>query len=109
MMSPAVCGMYAGCSTLDEDWVAPEHDGQICTLLAAPRGGFHPPHHRALLTPPVTEKQWTRLQVRIRTLLINSLYNVPQMGNNILNIQHQNLPTVQSSSSVKGKQLLHHF
>eukprot|EP00064_Thunnus_orientalis_P003127 superscaffoldBa00000248_g3136 len=62
-MSPAVFGMYAGCSTLDEDWAVPEHGGQICTLLAAPQGDFHPPHHKAPLTPPVTEKQWTPLQL----------------------------------------------
>lgn len=67
-MSPAVCGMYAGCSTPGEDWAAPEHDGQICTLLAAPQGDFHPPHHRAPLTPPVTERQWTPSQVSIRSL-----------------------------------------
>lgn len=64
-MSPAVFDMYAGCSTLDEDWAVPEHDAQICTLLAAPQEDSHPPHRRAPLTPPATERQWTRLQVRI--------------------------------------------
>lgn len=73
-MSPAVFDMYAGCSTLDEDWAVPEHDGQICTLLAAPRVDFHPPHHRAPPTPPVTGKQWTQSQVRIRTILVYSAH-----------------------------------
>lgn len=56
--------MYAGCSTPGEAWAAPERGGRICTLLAAPRGGFHPPHRRAPRTLPVTEKQWTQSQVR---------------------------------------------
>lgn len=83
-MSPAVCGMYAGCSTPGEDWAAPEHDGQICTLLAAPQGDFHPPHHRAPLTPPVTERQWTPSQVSIRSLptMFAKCRNVPQKCSN---------------------------
>lgn len=79
-MSPAVFDMYAGCSTLDEGWAVPEHDGQICTLLAAPQGDFHPPHHRAPLTLPVTEKQWTQLQVRIRGILLCSADYNPFIG-----------------------------
>lgn len=63
-MNPAACGMYAGCSTPEEVWEAPEHGGPICTLLAAPQEDFHPPHHRAPHTPPVTGKQWTPSQVR---------------------------------------------
>lgn len=84
-MSPAVCGMYAGCSTPGEDWAAPEHDGQICTLLAAPQGDFHPPHHRAPLTPPVTERQWTPSQVSIRSLptMFAKCRNVPPKCSNI--------------------------
>ncbi|KAK5900409.1 hypothetical protein CgunFtcFv8_025369 [Champsocephalus gunnari] len=39
-----------------------EHDGQICTLLAAPRGGCHPRRHRAPPTPPATERPWTPSQ-----------------------------------------------
>lgn len=62
--SPAVFDMYAGCSTLDEGWAVPEHDGQICTLLAAPQEDCRPPHPRAPPTLPVTEKQWTQSQVR---------------------------------------------
>lgn len=57
--------MYAGCSTPDEDSAVPGHDGQICTLPAAPRGGCRPPPRRAPLTPPVTERRWTRSQVRV--------------------------------------------
>lgn len=70
MMSPAVSDMCGECSILVEGWVVPEHEGLICTLLAAPQGGFHPPRHRAPLILPVTEKQWTQLQVRISDVAI---------------------------------------
>lgn len=63
-MSPAVFDTYVGCSTLGEDWVDPEHDAQICTLLAAPQVDFHLPPHKVQVILPVTEKQWTLSQVR---------------------------------------------
>ncbi|KAA8584448.1 hypothetical protein FQN60_008233 [Etheostoma spectabile] len=50
-MNPAVFDMYAGCSTLDEDWAVPEHDGQICTLLAAPRSSTYTPSNREAMDP----------------------------------------------------------
>lgn len=80
MMSLAAFDMYAGCSTLDEDWVVPDHDGQICTLLVAPQGDFHPPHHRAPLILPVIEKQWTQSQVNY---MFRTTYSTE-------NIYHQN-------------------
>lgn len=61
--SRAAFDMYAGCSTRAEGWAAPERGGPICTLLAAPRGGSHPPRRRAPPTLPATGKQWTQSQV----------------------------------------------